>query len=152
MYSGTSENANFMNRVASHSTKGTRGGVVRLIPNEAKAAFVAWATIKQQWDHLKTELAQTKRERDELSRRYRAGLNEEDRVRVAKLARRFQVLHDQERKVRKSLRKALSAAKGEMFLLVAMHRLDPDVFKQIDGEAEALLSRPFAKEMENLRA
>ena len=145
MYKSSSDNAHYRNRTGSHSTKGSRTGIVYDIPPDAQEAEEYYNSLKEQWGILTDELHTISQDVHALKIKLRTTMPMEEYKRCShsydmKVERKLEI-EKRCSEFRPMVRAASEKSWHTLFYHVAREMLDPEKFEKIYQNSIDFLGR-----------
>jgi hypothetical protein len=145
MYKSSSDNTHYMNRTGSHSTKGSRTGIVYDIPPDAQEAEEYYNSLKEQWGILTDELHTISQDVHALKIKLRSTMPMEEYKKSAyshdmKVERKLEI-EKRCSELRPMVRAAAEKSWHTLFYHVAREMLDPEKFEKIYQNSIDFLER-----------
>jgi hypothetical protein len=150
MYKGASDSQHFVGRKGSHSTKGSRGGKVTVLPPEAEPHEQIFLELSEQMAILEQRRLPVVQEVQSLMQQLSAkGIPE---ARKKELRPKLRAGQDKLKELRRERSKLYKTQKYAgllpyciVFYYIARERMDPVLFEQLDNETSKTMGRKIPK-------
>lgn len=146
-YKSTSDNLNYIERVASHSTKEHRTGRIDMVPTWAREPEEYYNAMRDRWSSLAEQLLKCETELQQINEKLKTTLPIRDYQFTIERQRaereKYNSLKNSVAEYRSIARAASEHSVASVFMELARKQLDKDVFSNLMEDTKNILGRPL---------